>query len=722
MNIKSIRTKISLAAGICLIATSGAIVSYSVYSSAASQKSVYEKTSAQVKASAYKELTSTTVKSAQFINQRIEEGLGLARTLANSVSAIKSYGVLHNEINLTRASLNDMLVASLENNKLLNGTYSAWEPNAFDQQDSDMANSMDGNNPETGRFTPYWTRSSNSDIGVQPLVEYDSTEKHPNGIIKGAWYQVPKITLKETVTAPLPYIVQGKAVWLATMSAPVIVNGKFMGVMGADFNLNFVQQLAKTVSEQIYNGQAHVTISTDNGLIVADSQNPEVIGQSTTKIYGDDASTMISLIKEGKLYSSDEANSNFYKILVPVTLGDSGVKWGIALKIDKNIILEEVLALSDQLAQDNAETTLYQLSIGIAITILAILALMLLADRISKPVLLSVKMAQSIANGHFESRLNYKSEDEVGQLALALDDMAESLQKQVNVAGKIAAGDLTVRVVLASGQDQLGKALEKMVGDLNHIVSQITQRSGIIEENAKSVSDLSHDLASGATESAASVTEISATITQIATQIQQSSGHVQEASNLSRTSYDLAKKGNDLMSELGGAMIDIETSGNDINSIISTIEDIANQTNLLALNAAIEAARAGEYGRGFAVVADEVRTLAARSAKAVQETSKLIHASALKTQRGIDLTSQTSNALADIVENISRASSLMMEIAQASTEQSMGVSQVSEGITQIDEVTHHNSRNSELCAQAASELTDESNKLSALIRQFKLHA
>lgn len=720
MNIKSIRTKISMAAGICLIATSGAIVSYSVYSSAASQKSVYEKTSALVKASAYKELTSTTVKSAQFINQRIEEGLGLARTLANSVSAIKSYGIVNNEINLTRASLNDILVASLENNKLLNGTYSAWEPNAFDQQDSDMANSMAGNNPETGRFTPYWTRSSNSDIGVQPLVEYDSTEKHPNGIIKGAWYQIPQSTLKETVTAPLPYIVQGKAVWLATMSAPVIVNGKFMGVMGADFNLNFVQQLAKTVSAQIYDGQAHITISTDSGLIVADSQNPDVIGQSTKKIYGDDAPAMMSLIKEGKLYSSDDTNSNLYKVLVPVELGDSGVKWGIGLSIDKDIILEDVLALSDQLAQDNADTILHQLSIGVAITILAILALMLVANKISRPVLLSVKMAQAIANGQFDSRLNYKSEDEVGQLASALDEMAESLQKQVNVAEKIAAGDLTVRVVLASAQDQLGKALEKMVSDLNHIVSQITQRGGIIEENAKSVSDLSHDLASGATESAASVTEISTTITQIATQIQQSSGHVQEASNLSKTSYDLAKKGNDLMSELGGAMIEIETSGNNINSIISTIEDIANQTNLLALNAAIEAARAGEYGRGFAVVADEVRTLAARSAQAVQETSKLINASALKTQRGIDLASQTSDALADIVENISRASSLMMEIAQASTEQSMSVSQVSEGITQIDEVTHHNSRNSELCAQAALELTDESNKLSALIRQFKL--
>lgn len=719
MNIKSIRTKIALAAGLCLIVTSGAIVGYSVYSSAASQQSVSKQASALVKESAFKELTSTTVKSAQYINQRIEAALSLASILASSVSAVESYDTSHSGNSLSRESLNDILVAALKNNKQLNGTYSAWEPNAVDQQDAKMANAEGGNNPETGRFTPYWTRNNNGVISVQPLVEYDSTATHANGIVKGAWYQVPKRTMKATVTAPLPYIVQGKAVWLATMSAPIIVKGKFMGVMGADFNLDFVQQLAKDVSAQIYDGQSHVTISTDSGLIIADSQNSELIGQNTAQIYGNNASTMISLIKEGKTYSTEEANSNLYKILVPIAFGDSGVKWGITLEVDKSIVLQKVNQLSAELAAENSKALFYQLIIGAVVTILAILVLTMVANKISQPIILSTKMAQNIARGRFDSRLNYKSEDEVGQLAFALDDMAESLQKQVNVAESIAAGDLTVQVLLASDQDQLGKSLEKMVSDLNHVVSQISQRSGVIEHNAQSVSDLSHDLASGATESAASVTQISTTMTQIAAQIQQSAEHAKEASSLSRTSYDLTKNGNILMSELSDAMVEIETSGNNINSIISTIEDIANQTNLLALNAAIEAARAGEYGRGFAVVADEVRTLAARSAQAVQETSKLINTSAVKTQRGIDLTSQTTTALANIEENISRVSSLMAEIAQAAGEQAMGAEQVSEGISQIDEVTIHNSRNSEACAQAATELTEQSNDLSELIKQFK---
>lgn len=719
MSIKSIRTKIALAAGVCLIATSGAIVGFSVYTSSASQQSVSRQTSTLVADVSMRELKEATAKSAQLISQRIDEGLGLARNLATSVSAIKSYGVANNENNLTRNSLNDILVSVLKQNELLNGTYSAWAPNAFDQQDARMANTDNGNNPQTGRFTPYWTRNSNGNISVQPLVEYDSTEQHPNGIVKGAWYQVPKNTLKETVTAPLPYIVQGQPVWLATMSAPVIVDGKFLGVIGTDFNLDFVQQLAKDVATQIYDGKSHVSITTDKGLIVADSLNPGIIGQSATKIYGDNAANMITLIKEGKAYSNDSAQSDVYTVLVPISLGDSGVKWGITLEVDKSIVLQEVMHLSDQLESDNSTAIWYQLIIGIVVTILAILVLIIVANKISQPILLSTKMAQNIAKGRFDSRLNYHSEDEVGQLAAALDDMAESLQKQVNVAESIASGDLTVKVLLASDQDQLGKSLEKMVGDLNHVVSQISQRSGVIEHNAQSVSDLSHDLASGATESSASVTQISTTMTQIAAQIQQSAEHAKEASSLSKTSYDLTKNGNTLMSELSGAMREIETSGNNINSIISTIEDIANQTNLLALNAAIEAARAGEYGRGFAVVADEVRTLAARSAQAVQETSKLINASSVKTQRGIDLASQTTIALANIEENISRVSSLMMEIAQAAGEQAIGAEQVSEGISQIDEVTIHNSRNSEACVHAATELTEQSNDLSELIKQFK---
>ena len=526
--------------------------------------------------------------------------------------------------------------------------------------------------------------------------------------------------MRETVTAPLPYVVQGRDVWLATMSSPVVVNGEFFGVVGTDFDLDFVQKLAEDVSRNIYDGNSKVTIATESGLLIADSNSPQYIGQTIERIYGNNTSTVISLIKQGKIYTTDDVDNNLYKVLVPITFGKSGVTWGITLEVNKDLVLKSATDLVQNLSERNAESMTYQIMIGLFVTALAILGLFYFSHKLSAPILTSVEMARTIAQGRFDSRLDHDSEDEIGQLSQALNNMAESLHKQVISAEKIAQGDLSVKIQLASENDQLGKALDQMVTDLNQLVRQISQRSDNISQSAASVADLSHDLASGATQSAASVTEIGATIAGIANQIFQSSENAKQASDFSEETNDLAINGKNLMTELQAAMVDIETSGNEINNIISTIENIAEQTNLLALNAAIEAARAGEAGRGFAVVADEVRSLAARSANAVQETNNIINESAEKTQRGIDLTGDTSSALDTIVENVGKVSLLMSDIAQASIEQSAGAEQVKVGITQIDEVTNHTSTSSEQCAHAAAELTKESQELSMLINRFKL--
>ncbi|CAM3897324.1 Methyl-accepting chemotaxis protein IV [Vibrio aerogenes CECT 7868] len=720
MKLKSIKTKIALAAGICLFTTAGVLVGFSIYSASSNQKLVTNQVSKLVKKTTLKKLETTASGYAQSISRRIEDGLTSARAIANSVSAIKAEDDNNHIQTLNRSTLNNMLKAVLNNNPDLNGTYSCWEPDAFDHLDADNRNHQDGNNPQTGRFTPYWTRDISGSINVQPLVEYDSAQTHPNGVHKGAWYQVPQKTMHETVTAPLPYVVQGKDIWLATFSVPVIVNGKFSGVVGADYNLDFVQKLSEEVSQELYQGQSRVSIITQGGLVIADSKQPEFIGQSIDHIYGNLSDKVLNLIKKKENYTKDDEQTQKVKVLVPITIGNTDIHWGITIEVDKQLVLANVEALSKTLEANSRSDINWQLLIGLLITITAIGILVMMATKLAQPILSAVNMAKTIARGRFDDRLNYHAEDEVGQLADALDAMAASLQKQVNIAEKISRGDLNLDVILASDQDQLGCALQQMVTDLNSLVSQIKQRSEIIEDNAASVADLSHDLASGATQSASSITEISATITQIAAQIKQSSENAGKANTLSRQTHESAEQGYSLMSELQEAMQEIESSGHDINNIISTIEGIAEQTNLLALNAAIEAARAGEQGRGFAVVADEVRQLAAQSAKAVQQTAALVEDSAQKTQRGMTLSQQTTASLATIVENVSEVSALMKEIAQASAEQALGAEQVSEGINQIDEVTHQNSHNSESCANAASELTSQSGHLNQLIQQFQL--
>ena len=290
-----------------------------------------------------------------------------------------------------------------------------------------------------------------------------------------------------------------------------------------------------------------------------------------------------------------------------------------------------------------------------------------------------------------------------------------------DAANKIAEGDLTVKVDVNS-KDEIGdlaQAFTKMAYTNNEIMTQINTAAVQVAAGAKNISDSSISLSEGATEQASAVEELTSSIEEISAQTRQNAENANKANQLTIDAQTSALQGNSQMQEMLKAMNDINSSSNSISKIIKVIDEIAFQTNILALNAAVEAARAGQHGKGFAVVAEEVRNLAARSAKAAEETTDMIETSIVKVNEGTKIANNTAMALEEIVNTVTKVAELVEGITHASNEQSLGIEQISQGVIQVSQVVQANSANAEESASASEELSSQADLLRKNVAKFK---
>ncbi|MCL2628620.1 MAG: methyl-accepting chemotaxis protein [Oscillospiraceae bacterium] len=313
-----------------------------------------------------------------------------------------------------------------------------------------------------------------------------------------------------------------------------------------------------------------------------------------------------------------------------------------------------------------------------------------------------------------------KCKDEIGQ---TISNTTSFINHVTNIAkelASVATGDLTTDVKLLSNTDTMGKSLQAMVDNLNDMFQNINTSTTQVSTGAKQVADGAQALAQGSTEQAASVEELSASIGEIAESTKTNAEIANKTAKLSGNIKENAEKGSRQMDEMITAVKDINDASQSISKIIKTIDDIAFQTNILALNAAVEAARAGQHGKGFAVVAEEVRNLASKSAEAAKDTGDMIQNSMDKAELGSQIAGETATSLKDIVTGISESSELILEIAKASEEQSLGISQINTGIDQVAQVVQQNSATAEQSAAASEQMSSQSTMLEELISQFKL--
>jgi len=288
------------------------------------------------------------------------------------------------------------------------------------------------------------------------------------------------------------------------------------------------------------------------------------------------------------------------------------------------------------------------------------------------------------------------------------------------LARAVAAGDLTTPIRLRSGDSQSMMAqLKAMQDSLSKIVSTVRSSADEVATASSQIAQGNNDLSARTEEQASSLEQTAASMEQMRTNVSQTSDSARQANQLSQGASEVAVRGGQVVNEVVETMKGINASSRKISDIISVIDGIAFQTNILALNAAVEAARAGEQGRGFAVVASEVRSLAGRSAEAAKEIKNLISDSVKRVEEGTLLVDKAGATMTEIVDSIQRATDIMGEISAAAAEESTGVSQVVEAVSQIDQVTQQNAALVEESAAAASSLQQQAQQLVQTVSVFK---
>ena len=302
--------------------------------------------------------------------------------------------------------------------------------------------------------------------------------------------------------------------------------------------------------------------------------------------------------------------------------------------------------------------------------------------------------------------------------------ITQPLHQAVQLARDVAAGRLD-GAALQHGSNEVGQLLAA----LQQMRSHLTQVVGNVRRSAESVASASAQIAQGnsdlsaRTESQASaLQQTAASMEQLSATVAQNADRARHASTLAEGASSVAVQGGAVVSEVVATMRGINQSSHKIADIIGVIDSIAFQTNILALNAAVEAARAGEQGRGFAGVASEVRSLAGRSAEAARQIKALIGASVERVDRGSALADRAGSTMQEVVQAIASVSATVGDISAASREQALGVSQVGEAVTQMDQATQQNAALVEEMSAAAGHLRSQARELVDVVSVFQLDA
>jgi len=676
MESRSIKVRIVLLVGLCMVMLAAALIGYSAY-----------KLFDTAEESANSNLSRMANEYSTKTQKKIEIALNSAKSLAYSLSSIKDDSLADyydtkgrdaipavkdaegNEVapqvpaiapkpRLSRGQVNAMLKKVLENNPMFVGLSSGWEPNAFDGKDSDFSG-KDGHD-STGRFVPYWARNKDGMAIVAPLEDYDKQGA-------GDYYLIPKKTMQNAIIEPYIYPVAGKNVLMTSAIAPIIVTETFYGIIGVDIDLEFLQNEADKVN--IYDNSGSITLISNSGIISGITGKSEFVGKHIKEVYKNWKKDL-ELIKNGK-YSRSIVGESIV-IFSPVKFGDIKTPWSVRLTVPK------------KKAYKKAWSGVYSLlGLGAILILVSMLIMIGVVKVIVTPIMDLLERTQDLTEGDADlsQRVLVDSNDEVGELAEYFNKFIGSIEDVIISVKDSSEQVLTSAVEVSSGNNELSTATQQMASSL--------------EETAAAVEEITSSIKDTAAVSGETSTEIGRTVGR-------------------------AEKGSEMLAKMSLSMGEVKESGKKIAEIVDVVNKISFQTNLLALNAAVEAARAGEEGKGFAVVAGEVRSLAARSADAAAEIKDLIENNESHVSEATELSKKTVDVLMAVVKEIQQASFSIHDIEMRAQEQASGIDQINTAINQMDEVTQRNAALVEELASSSEDMSGIANKLAKMVSGFKV--
>jgi methyl-accepting chemotaxis protein len=302
--------------------------------------------------------------------------------------------------------------------------------------------------------------------------------------------------------------------------------------------------------------------------------------------------------------------------------------------------------------------------------------------------------------------------------------ISASLDEARAVAQRVAAGDLSQDVAITR-HDEVGAvlaALSEMQASLRRMVADVRSGTDSMTSASTEIAQGNADLSTRTEAQASNLQQTAASMEQLTSTVKQNADAAKQANQLAASASEVAARGGAVVGQVVSTMDGISAQSRKIAEIIGVIDGIAFQTNILALNAAVEAARAGEQGRGFAVVAGEVRNLAQRSAQAAREIKALISDSVEKVESGSRLVGEAGKTMDDIVAQVKRVTDLIGEITAATLEQSSGIGQVNQAVTQLDQMTQQNAALVEQSAAAAESMKEQARRLAEAVAVFRLRA